>query len=87
MELWLRDAHGARVHVAIDRGKRFVARSRAHRAPRRGVLKLRLDHALAPGRYTVRVIADRDGHRTVVRVALRVRGGGGGRPAARRRAL
>jgi hypothetical protein len=71
LRLWLRNAAGSRVHAAVKHGRRFVATSRAHRAPARGPLKLHLTHRLAHGRYTLKVMADRDGRRTVVRVALR----------------
>jgi hypothetical protein len=59
------------VHVAIKRGARFVATSRARRTPASGLVTLRLTHALARGRYVLKVMADRDGRREVVRVALR----------------
>jgi uncharacterized protein (DUF2141 family) len=59
------------VRVVIQRGKRVVAASLARRAPATGALTLRLDHPLPPGRYTVKVIAERDGRRMVAHAALR----------------
>jgi hypothetical protein len=70
LRLWLANARGARVHVAITRGNRFVAASAARRVPARGALTLRLNHALRSGRYTVKVIAERGAQRAVVCVAL-----------------
>jgi hypothetical protein len=70
LKLWLANAGGARVHAAIKRGDRFVSTTPTRRAPAKGALTLRLTRALAHGRYTVKVIADRAGHRSVVRVAL-----------------
>jgi hypothetical protein len=71
LRLWLRNADGASVHVAIKRGDRFVATSQARRTPASGPVTLRLTRALARGRYVLKVMADRDGRREVVRVALR----------------
>jgi hypothetical protein len=71
LRLWLLDARGARVHVAIERGRRVVATSAARRAPARGAVTLRLSHALGRGRYTITVVVVRGGHRYVAHVRLR----------------
>jgi hypothetical protein len=74
--LWLVNAGGARVHVAIVRSGRVVTSSHPRRAPARGALALRLHHALRLGRYTIEVIAQRGARRTVVRLRLRCGGRG-----------
>jgi hypothetical protein len=72
LALRLANAAGAQVHVAIERGGRLVTMSGVRRAPASGALTLRLNRALKPGGYTVKVIAELAGRRTAARVSLRV---------------
>jgi hypothetical protein len=73
LTLRVANANGADVHVSILRNGRVVAATASRRVPGRGVVELRLRLTLRPGRYTVKVTAERGGHRSVARVPLRLR--------------
>jgi hypothetical protein len=70
LELWLVNAAGARVHVAVKHGHRYVTRSRPGCALAQGRVTLRLRRRLTAGHYILKVMADRDGHRAVAHVGL-----------------
>ena len=72
--LRLRSLGRPALRVVVMRGSRTVARGTA-KAVKDGArtVRVRLNHRLAQGRYTVRVTGVADGHRTARTVAVRVR--------------
>jgi hypothetical protein len=67
-------AGASRVSARLTRGGVTYARSQSRRAKRRGTLALRQVRAMAPGRYTLRlVVVDRAGRRAVLWRSVTIR--------------